>query len=123
MRILIADPKPRQRLLLEQRLNAEGCHGIATAKSAEEVMRLMNFGFDLILIEHAMAGSDQSELSRRLLHSERSQHVLRYRSDDREPGEVDVSLRHKTLLLSMAGVPNAPVLRRVIAHVRSSRGD
>lgn len=114
LRILIAEPKPRRRLALEHLLNAEGCYGICTARNREDVMKLIACGFDLIVIESTLFGSDQSELARHVLARDRAQHVLCYRSDDRAAGAIEAKRRHRTLLVNMPGVPGTPVLRRVI---------
>lgn len=119
LRILIAEPRPTRRRSLEKLLNAEGLYGIATARSDEELMKLAGVGFDLILIEHAMAGSEHSAVSRKLLNGSRRRHMLRYRSDDREPGAVEAKQYGNSLLLSMPGCPDAPLLRQLIRHVRA----
>lgn len=117
LRILIAEPTTRRRKILERLLNAQGYFGVVTASSIEEVMKLLCFRFDLLLIEQSLFGSEHSELARRMLDRERCQHVLCYRSDDREPGPIAIKRRRRAFLLSMPGTPDALVLRRVIARV------
>jgi len=120
LRILIAEPKPRRRKALEKLLNAQGCHGVATACTSADAMKLLGFGFDLLLIEQSLFGSEHSELARKLLGKERRQHVLCYRSDDRDPGPIEIKRRRQALLLNMPGTPDAMVLRRVLARVSAA---
>lgn len=61
LRIMIADPEHLQRLRLERDFNRQGYYAVAPVSSLQDMLNLLEFGdrgFDLVLINASLAGTD-----------------------------------------------------------------
>lgn len=125
LRILIADEQHFHRMKIERMLNQLGYYRIAPVHTLEEVLSLVEYGyepFDLVIINASLTTRSGLDLLAFCLDNQQVRHALIYDAQQARPSSIRSSEQQK-VLVSHAPLPDGEAIKRLMDLVDSPVGE